>query len=170
VLQLPSIIAGLIVATIQVRPAWTEALKNLAAQRIPVVVLGASRPSANVIHIAVDDVKGFVKATSHLLDLGHDRNGMITPPARSKWRKPARDRLFAGARPIEQNGDSRVAHARRMARHGRARWRHSPDVLPASGRPIVPGSRRLPAKFAACSSDILDHRKWELISRRWDAA
>ena len=48
-------IAGLIVATIQVRPAWTEALKNLAAQRVPVVVLGASRPSPSVIHITVDE-------------------------------------------------------------------------------------------------------------------
>ena len=64
-------IAGLIAATIQVRPAWIEALKNLAAQRIPVVVLGPFRPSEKVVQITIDDVEGSVKATSHLLDLGH---------------------------------------------------------------------------------------------------
>jgi LacI family transcriptional regulator len=81
-------IAGLIAATIQVRPAWIEALKNLAAQRIPVVVLGASRPSDNVIHIVVNDVEGFAKATSHLLDLGHERIGMIMPPADPNGESP----------------------------------------------------------------------------------
>jgi LacI family transcriptional regulator len=81
-------IAGLIAATIQVRPAWTEALKNLAARRTPVVVLGASRPSENVIHIVVNDVEGFVKATSHLLDLGHERIGMILPPADPNGESP----------------------------------------------------------------------------------
>lgn len=73
-------IAGLIAATIQVHPAWTEALKKLAAQRIPVVVVGTYRPSEKVVQITVDDVEGFVKGTSHLLDLGHDRIGMIMPP------------------------------------------------------------------------------------------
>jgi DNA-binding LacI/PurR family transcriptional regulator len=73
-------IAGLIVATIHVQPSWTEALKNLAAQRIPVVTLGSFRPSEKVVQITIDDAEGFVKATSHLLDLGHDRIGMIMPP------------------------------------------------------------------------------------------
>ena len=71
-------IAGLIVATLQVQPAWTEALCNLA-ERIPVVVLGTSQPSEKVVMVTIDDVEGFVKATSHLLDLGHDRIGMIMP-------------------------------------------------------------------------------------------
>jgi LacI family transcriptional regulator len=74
-------IAGLIAATVQVHPAWAEALKNLAAQRIPVVVLGSFRPSEKVVQITIDDVEGSVKATSHLLDLGHDRIGMIMQPA-----------------------------------------------------------------------------------------
>ena len=81
-------IAGLIAATVQVRSAWTEALRNLAAQRIPVVVLGASWPSENVVHITVDDVEGFAKATSHLLDLGHERIGMIMPPADPNGESP----------------------------------------------------------------------------------
>ena len=81
-------VAGLIAATIQVRPAWTEALKNLAAQRVPVVVLGTPRPSEKVVQITVDDVEGFVKATSHLLDLGHDRIGMIMPPADPNGESP----------------------------------------------------------------------------------
>src|ERR1700738_2515998 len=56
-------IAGLIAATVQVHPAWAEALKNLAAQRIPVVVLGPFRPSEKVVQITIDDVEGSVKAT-----------------------------------------------------------------------------------------------------------
>lgn len=72
-------IAGLIAATLHERPAWTEALTNLA-QRIPVVVLGPFRPSEKVVQITLDDIEGFVKATSHLLDLGHVRIGMIMPP------------------------------------------------------------------------------------------
>src|ERR1700731_2415773 len=73
-------IAGLIAATVQVHPAWAEALKNLAAQRIPVVVLGPFRPSEKVVQITIDEVEGSVKAPSHLLDLGHDRIGMIMQP------------------------------------------------------------------------------------------
>jgi DNA-binding LacI/PurR family transcriptional regulator len=73
-------IAGLIAATLHERAAWTEALTNLAAQRIPVVVLGPFRPSEKVVQITLDDVEGFVQATSHLLDLGHVRIGMIMPP------------------------------------------------------------------------------------------
>jgi len=73
-------IAGLIAATAKVHPAWTEALKNLAAQSVPVVVLGPYRPSEKVVQVTTDDVEGFVKVTSHLLDLGHKRIGMIMPP------------------------------------------------------------------------------------------
>jgi DNA-binding LacI/PurR family transcriptional regulator len=42
-------------------------------------VLGTYRPGEKVVRITIDDVEGFVKATSHLLDLGHDRIGMIMP-------------------------------------------------------------------------------------------
>ena len=74
-------IAGLVAATIRVHPAWTDALKSLAAEGIPVVyVPGTDRASDKVVSIAVDDEEGFVKATSHLLDLGHKRIAMITPP------------------------------------------------------------------------------------------
>ena len=75
-------IAGLIAVTLSMRPAWMQALRNLAAQSTAVVdILGTDRPSEKVIKIAIDDVAGFVKATSHLLDLGHERIGMIMPPA-----------------------------------------------------------------------------------------
>jgi LacI family repressor for deo operon, udp, cdd, tsx, nupC, and nupG len=43
-------------------------------------MLGPFRPSEKVVQITLDDVEGFVKATSHLLDLGHVRIGMIMPP------------------------------------------------------------------------------------------
>src|SRR3984893_12392150 len=82
-------IAGLIAITIQVHAAWTEALKKLAAQGVPVVIaLGSYRPTVNVVQIGVDDVAGFVKATSYLMDLGHDRIGMIRPPADPNGKSP----------------------------------------------------------------------------------
>jgi DNA-binding LacI/PurR family transcriptional regulator len=41
-----------------------------------------------VVRITIDDVEGFVKATSHLLDLGHDRIGMIMPPVDPNGESP----------------------------------------------------------------------------------
>jgi DNA-binding LacI/PurR family transcriptional regulator len=73
-------IMGLIASTAHGHSAWCEALENLAKQGVPVVVLGSYRPIENVVQIVVDDEEGFVQATSHLLDLGHDRIGMIMPP------------------------------------------------------------------------------------------
>ena len=74
-------IAGLIAVTIAVVSEWSQALRKLAAQEVPVIVIGAlERPSEKVVHICVDDEEGFVKSTSHLLDLGHERIGMIMPP------------------------------------------------------------------------------------------
>jgi LacI family transcriptional regulator len=74
-------VTGLIAAIIQVNQAWTEALRKLASQRVPVVVFGPDRAIENVVQICVDDEEGFVKATSHLFDLGHERIGMIMPPS-----------------------------------------------------------------------------------------
>jgi DNA-binding LacI/PurR family transcriptional regulator len=74
-------IAGLIAATIKVNAAWTEALKGLAAHGVPVVFVPSTHKlSDKVVSITVDDEEGFVKATDHLLDLGHERIGMISPP------------------------------------------------------------------------------------------
>jgi DNA-binding LacI/PurR family transcriptional regulator len=73
-------IMGLIASTAHGHSAWCEALQNLAKQGVPVVVLGSYRPIENVVQIVVDDEEGFVQATSHLLDLGHDHVGMLMPP------------------------------------------------------------------------------------------
>jgi LacI family transcriptional regulator len=74
-------IAGIIVATLKVNALWEEARDKLAASGVPIVeLLGKSRPDGKVVHVIVDDEDGFVKATTHLLDLGHDRIGMIMPP------------------------------------------------------------------------------------------
>jgi LacI family transcriptional regulator len=74
-------VSGLITTVIEANRAWNEALQKSASERVPVVVIGPGRPVENVVTIGVDDVEGFVKATSHLLDLGHDRIGMVMPPA-----------------------------------------------------------------------------------------
>jgi LacI family transcriptional regulator len=82
-------IAGLIAATIKVNAAWSEAVKNLAAHGVPVVfVPGTHKLSDRVVSIIVDDEEGFVKATDHLLDLGHERIGMISPPVDPKRQDP----------------------------------------------------------------------------------
>jgi LacI family transcriptional regulator len=81
-------VTGLITTTIQLNQAWTEALQKLASERVPVIVLGPGQPIANVVRVCVDDEEGFVKATSHLLDLGHDRIGMVMPPAGPNGQSP----------------------------------------------------------------------------------
>ncbi len=74
-------IAGLIAATIRVNVSWTEALKTLAADGVPVVFVPSTHKlSDQVVGIMVDDEEGFIKATDLLLDLGHERIGMISPP------------------------------------------------------------------------------------------
>jgi DNA-binding LacI/PurR family transcriptional regulator len=55
-------------------------MHRLAAEGIPVVVFGYTRPSEQVIRIRVDDEAGFMKGSSHLFELGHERIGMILPP------------------------------------------------------------------------------------------
>jgi LacI family transcriptional regulator len=74
-------IAGLVAVAFTAHEGWTLALRNVASQGIPVVLmLGLQRPSEDVVYITADDESGFVLATSHLLDLGHQRIGMILPP------------------------------------------------------------------------------------------
>jgi DNA-binding LacI/PurR family transcriptional regulator len=83
----------LIAVTIKVHPAWTEALEKVAAQGVPVVIaLGPCQPSEKVVRITIDDVEGSAKAISQLLDLGHDRIGMIMPPADSSSRPRREDK------------------------------------------------------------------------------
>ena len=82
-------IAGLIAATIRVNKAWTEALKSLAGQGVPVVFVPSTHKLGNqVVCIMADDEEGFIKATDHLLDLGHERIGMISPPVDTKKQSP----------------------------------------------------------------------------------
>jgi LacI family transcriptional regulator len=82
-------IAGLIAATIRVNKAWTEALKSLAAHGVPVVFVPSTHNLGDqVVCITVDDEVGFMRATDHLLDLGHERIGMIAPPLDSRKQSP----------------------------------------------------------------------------------
>jgi DNA-binding LacI/PurR family transcriptional regulator len=48
--------------------------------RVPVVLMGSRRPDERIVTLTEDDEHGTFLATSHLLDLGHRRIGMITPP------------------------------------------------------------------------------------------
>ena len=82
-------IAGLIAATIRVNKAWTEALKSLAGQGVPVVFVPSTHKRGNqVVCIMADVEEGFIKATDHLLDLGHERIGMISPPPDAEKQNP----------------------------------------------------------------------------------
>jgi LacI family transcriptional regulator len=90
-------IAGLIAVTIKASALWTEALEKLAASGVPVVELLTSRTSGRVDIISIDDEEGFVKATAHLLDLGHDRIGLIMPPENPNEEQNPRVRGFLKA-------------------------------------------------------------------------
>ena len=73
-------IAGLIAAF---QPRETEGhrvLQSLLDHRVPVVLMGSRRPDERIVTLTEDDEHGTFLATSHLLDLGHCRIGMITPP------------------------------------------------------------------------------------------
>jgi LacI family transcriptional regulator, repressor for deo operon, udp, cdd, tsx, nupC, and nupG len=43
--------------------------------------MGSLRPDERILNLAIDDEHGAYLVTSHLLDLGHRRIGMIKPPA-----------------------------------------------------------------------------------------
>jgi DNA-binding LacI/PurR family transcriptional regulator len=126
-------IAGLIAVTIQVHEAWTEALKKLAVQGVPVVIaLGTYRPGLKVVQITVDDIEGFVRATSYLLDLGHDRIGMIMPPPDPNGESKRVTGFFACARVAGKSGIPRVARSRRLVRKGGSGWHCSLDATPGA--------------------------------------
>jgi LacI family transcriptional regulator len=112
-------IAGLIAVTVKVHRAWTEALTNLAAQGIPVVVmLGGYRPNDKLVQINVDDEAGFLKATSHLIDLGHRRIAMILPPE-------------------PPNESSRVSGF--LKAHAQRAWTVAPELLASGGYHVADG-------------------------------
>lgn len=73
-------IAGLIAAFQPREPEGHRVLQSLLAHHIPVVLMGSKRPDERIVMITEDDEHGTFLATSHLLDLGHRRIGMITPP------------------------------------------------------------------------------------------
>jgi LacI family transcriptional regulator len=73
-------IAGLIAAFQPREPEGKKVLKSLVSHHVPVVLMGSRRSDEKIVTLTVDDVQGAFLATSHLLDLGHRRIGMITPP------------------------------------------------------------------------------------------
>jgi LacI family transcriptional regulator len=73
-------IAGLIAAFRPSEPDGRKALQSLLDHGVPVVLLGSLRPDERIVNLAIDDTQGSYLVTSHLLDLGHRRIGMIKPP------------------------------------------------------------------------------------------
>jgi DNA-binding LacI/PurR family transcriptional regulator len=73
-------IAGLIGAFEPRQPESHSVLQSLLAHRVPVVLLGSKQPDERIVLLTEDDEHGTFLGTSHLLDLGHRRIGMITPP------------------------------------------------------------------------------------------
>jgi DNA-binding LacI/PurR family transcriptional regulator len=73
-------IAGLIAAIQPSEPEGRKALQSLLEHGVPVVLLGSLRPDERIVNLAIDDTQGSYLVTTHLLDLGHRRIGMIKPP------------------------------------------------------------------------------------------
>ena len=72
-------IAGLIAAFQPRNPEGHNVLQSFLAHHVPVVLMGSRQPHENIVMVTEDDEQGTFLVTSHLLDLGHRRIGMITP-------------------------------------------------------------------------------------------
>ncbi len=73
-------VAGIIATHDPNRPLREQFLKRFIAQGIPVALLGSSPLETAALFVAVDHEQGSRTATDHLLELGHRRIGIITPP------------------------------------------------------------------------------------------
>ncbi len=62
-----------------------DLLRQIDAEGSPVVLLDYRDPSASLPFVRVDDVSGAAAATSHLLELGHERIAMINGPHAIQW-------------------------------------------------------------------------------------
>jgi DNA-binding LacI/PurR family transcriptional regulator len=80
-------IAGLIAAFQPRNPEGHNVLQSFLAHHVPVVLMGSRQPHENIVMVTEDDEQGTFLVTSHLLDLGHRRIGMITPPLGSEVEK-----------------------------------------------------------------------------------
>jgi LacI family transcriptional regulator len=80
-------IAGLIAAFQPRDPEAHSVLQSLLAHHVPVVLMGSRQPHERIVTVTEDDEHGTFLVTSHLLDLGHRRIGMIMPPTGSEVEK-----------------------------------------------------------------------------------
>ena len=80
-------IAGLIAAFQPRDPEAHSVLQSLLAHHVPVVLMGSRQPHESIVMVTEDDEHGTFLVTSHLLDLGHRRIGMIRPPTGSEVEK-----------------------------------------------------------------------------------
>ena len=169
-------IAGLIAATIKIRAAWTEALKHLAAQGVPVVFVPATHSLGDkVVCIGVDDVEGCVKATSHLLDLGHQRIGMISSPPdpadpsprlsgflkahRQRGRQVAPELIVPGGWHVE-DGQQGVARLMELSRPPTAIVAANDMAAIGAITKLKELNRRVPEDVAVVGYDNIDIARW----------
>jgi len=76
-------VAGLFAATGLFTPDERRIIEYMAAHGVPVVVREARVDYEKIVSLDVDDYRGEFVATTHLLDLGHRRIGIITGPSDS---------------------------------------------------------------------------------------
>ncbi len=79
----------------------TEHIRDLQAQRIPLVVVDRDIPDVAVDSVLTDNARGGELATRHLLELGHRRIGCITGPSDVT---PSADRVTGYRRVLEAFG------------------------------------------------------------------
>ena len=82
-------------------PLGDDELESLERVGIPIVMLGVNHPK--VTHVRIDDVNAGLVATRHLLELGHERIGLVSEGPFEPWSFTAtRDRRIGFLKAFEE--------------------------------------------------------------------
>ena len=82
-------------------PKSDEYLDQLIKAGIPAVFVDLDITGDNATYVMSDNIEGAVKAIDYLVELGHEKIGMITG---EKMTKPAQDRLTGYKKALKNNG------------------------------------------------------------------
>lgn len=84
-------------------PLGNDELDALERVGIPIVMIGVDHPKAT--HVRIDDVNAGLVATRHLLELGHERIGLVSEGPFEPWSFSAtRDRRIGFLKAFEEAG------------------------------------------------------------------
>ena len=95
-------VEGLFVSPVYRMVTESRIYQEMAARRIPLVILGHTAPfCSQFVSVASDDLLGSYAAAQHLLKLGHKRVALFSGPLASPW---AQERLEGYRRALREAG------------------------------------------------------------------